>query len=47
MHIEGLEQIAAIAGLVFAVLVFGAMAITGALADGAQLPSLRRHRRSR
>ena len=41
---EVLEQIAAIAGLVIAVLVFAAMAISGAMADGVQLPARRRHR---
>ena len=44
MAMDVLEQIAAIAGLVVVVLVFAAMAITGALADGAVLRTPRRHR---
>ena len=44
MDSEILEQIAAVAALIVAVMVFAAMAYTGALADGAGPPTLHRHR---
>lgn len=44
MDSEILEQIAAVAALIVAVTVFAAMAYAGTLADGAGLPTLRRHR---
>ena len=44
MDSEILEQIAAVAALILVVMVFAAMAYTGALADGVRLPTLRRHR---
>lgn len=45
-EMEILEVIAAVVGLVLAVLVFAGMALSGAFADGVDLPVLRgrRHR---